>query len=279
LKNWIKCVHIFPRKQSVQLRCASEGTHRLIDREILQDLAQMDYLCEPPEEHLNDLKRVERALGYTFGDKRLLYKALIHSSYINENQRDGIRHNERIEYLGDAVLSLILSEYLFRRYPERWEGDLSLMRSWLVSESSLASVARRIGLPEYIYLGNGEAGTGGRERSALHADALEALIGSIYLDGGCGEAARVVLNLFKEKLDKVDAEKERINSKNTLQYRLHAQYHADPEYQVVRTSGPDHMKKFEVVVQFDGKVLGHGEGYSKKEAEMNAASCALETLS
>jgi len=235
----------------------------------------MDYLCDPPKESLGDLKRVERALDYSFDDKRLLYKALIHSSYINENPQDGARHNERMEYLGDAVLSLILTEYLFRRYPERWEGELSLMRSWLVSESSLASVAGELGLPEFIFLGNGEAGTGGRRRQALHADALEALIGSVYLDGGCGEATRIILRLFKEKLEKVDEEKEQINSKNTLQYRMHSLYHADPEYYVVNTSGPDHMKEFEVEVQYSDKVLGSGRGFSKKEAEMNAASNAL----
>jgi len=254
------------------------GSGCLLNSTILKNLPSIDYLREVPAEFQSHLREAEEALGYRFHDKRLLCKALMHSSYVNEHPTDGVRHNERVEFLGDAVLSLILSEYLFRHYPDRWEGELSLMRSWLVSEATLARIAQSIKLPAFILLGNGEDTTGGRERTSLHADVLEALIGSVYLDGGGTEATRIILRLFKDMLRCVDEEKESINCKNALQAKLHSIYHMEPEYRIIRTEGPDHMKQFDVEVRINGTVLGSGSGFSKKEAEMNAAAMALEYI-
>jgi ribonuclease-3 len=239
---------------------------------VYYDSAASAALPEPCPHCLERMAGLEEATGYTFRDKRLLFKALTHSSYAHENIHEGVRHNERIEYLGDAVLALVLSDYLFRRFPERWEGDLTLMRSWLVSESSLAEVAQTVNLSYYLLLGSGEDVSGGRERAALQADALESLIGSIYLDGGYQAVADVVLRMFTEKLKTVDTDKERINVKNELQAKLSTL----PEYVVVDEWGPEHMKEFEIEVRIGGTCLGSGTGSTKKEAEMRAAEAALE---
>jgi ribonuclease-3 len=231
-------------------------------------------LPEPCGHCLEHMAGLEEAIGYTFTDKRLLFKALTHSSYAHENEDARVRHNERIEFLGDAVLALVLADYLFRRFPFRWEGELTLMRSWLVSESSLVDVAQQINLSYYLFLGSGEDVSGGRERSALQADALEALIGSIYLDGGYRAAADLVVHLFADKFETVDTDKWQINVKNELQARVSSL----PEYCVVAERGPEHMKEFEIEVRVDGTVLGSGTGSTKKEAEMHAAEAALAAL-
>jgi ribonuclease-3 len=238
------------------------------------DAAASAALPEPCPHCVEHMAGLEAAIEYVFEDKRLLFKALTHSSYAHENVREGVRHNERIEYLGDAVLALVLADYLFRRFPERWEGDLTLMRSWLVSESSLAEVAQEVNLSYYLLLGSGEDISGGRERAALQADAFESLIGSIYLDGGYEAVAEVVLRLFADKLMTVDSDKERINVKNELQAKLSAL----PEYVVIDERGPEHMKEFEVEVRTSGTCLGSGAGSTKKEAEMRAAEAALAAL-
>lgn len=224
------------------------------------------------------VRTLEQLVGYEFQHLPLLFKALTHSSYAHEQPQRGVRHNERLEFLGDAVLGLVLAEHLFRVFPERWEGELSLMRSWLVSENNLAAIAQQINLGYYLLLGHGEETTGGRTRAALLADALEALIGAVYLDGGLPAARALIERLFADKLATVDSDKLKIDYKNALQRTLHPRALHDIRYVVTATSGPQHQRQFVVEVQAGSHVLGRGVGCSKKEAEMNAARDALERL-
>ena len=235
-------------------------------------------LHEPCPKCLERITDLEHMLGYEFQNKALLLKALTHSSYAHENPRANLRHNERVEFLGDAVLDLLLVEHLFKRFAERWEGDLSLMRSWLASESSLADVAQSINLGGFLFLGVGEETSGGRNRQALLADGLEAVIGAIYLDADLETTRRVVEHLFATKLESVDEEKERVNYKNALQSRMSAAGRGALDYRLISTGGPEHMKRFEVVVCSKGAQLGRGTGSTKKEAEMQAACAALLAL-
>lgn len=236
------------------------------------------YLAEPCESCLERMALLERRIGYAFRSKRLLFKALTHSSYMNENPRSGMRHNERLEFLGDAVLGVILAEHLFRFFPERREGELSLMRSWLVSESNLSELAQEMDIGYYLLLGCGEDASGGRGRAALLADAFEALVGAIYLDGGFVAAGTFVLAAFAVKLRTVDEDKAQINYKNALQQEAYDRFGDQPQYVVVAVSGPEHTKQFSVEVRLAGRVLAAGDGASKKEAEMNAARTALVHL-
>ncbi len=224
------------------------------------------------------VRLLEQMIGYEFQHVQLLFKALTHSSYAHENSRSGVRHNERMEFLGDAVLGLVLSEHLFRVFHDRWEGELSLMKSWLVSEANLAAVAYDINLGYYLFIGTGEETSGGRMRLALLADALEALIGAVYLDGGLPAARVLVERLFADKLVTADSDKAQINYKNALQRTMHPRAQHELRYVVAAASGPEHAKQFEVEVRTRTKVLGRGTGSSKKEAEMNAARDALEHL-
>jgi len=235
-------------------------------------------MAEPCPKCLERMSGLEQELHYSFDDKRLLFKALTHSSYAHEHPRATMRHNERLEFLGDSVLGTILADYLFRNFTERWEGELTLMKSWLVSESSLASIARQVNLGYYMLLGTGEDTSGGRDRAALLADALEALIGAVYLDGGMDAATEMVMRLFGDRLHTVDMDKDRINYKNELQSVFHSRRRGGLDYRVTSTHGPDHRKAFEVEVRSGGEMLGRGSGASKKEAEMSAAQDALLRL-
>jgi len=233
---------------------------------------------EPCAKCRERVRMLEYMIGYQFQHVPLLFKALTHSSYAHEHPRTGIRHNERLEFLGDAVLGLVFSEHLFRTFPDRWEGELSLMKSWLVSEANLAAIASQINLGYYIFLGTGEETSGGRARPALLADALEALIGAVYLDGGLPAARILVERLFADKLATVDNDKAQINYKNALQRTMHPRAQRELRYVVAAATGPEHHKQFTVEVRAGAHVLGRGTGSSKKEAEMNAARDALEHL-
>ena len=236
------------------------------------------YLPEPDVKACETITSLEEKIKYKFRLKKIIYKALIHSSYANEHSELKIKHNERLEFLGDSVLSLILAEEFFNRFPNKREGELSLMLSWLGSESYLTEVARTIELGEHIFLGEGEKRSGGRNRPSLLTDALEALIGAIYIDGGFASAKKVVLSLFADGLESVEKDKNQINCKNELQTLLHKRRMPEPIYKVVAADGPDHKKTFEVEVSVNGKLLGRGKGLTKKEAEMNAAIFAIEKL-
>ena len=220
-------------------------------------------------------EKFEKIIGYQFKDQALLEQALRHSSYTNENQLEKAACNERLEFLGDAVLELITSEFLYRLYPKESEGTLTKIRAGLVCEPSLAFSARRIELGHHLFLGKGEATTGGRERDSINADALEALIGAIYLDGGFTNAKEFVVRLI---LEDVENKKLFFDSKTILQELVQGNMNQPILYQLVKEEGPDHIKSFTVQVKIGDTVHGVGKGRTKKAAEQEAAFHAILAL-
>ncbi len=225
-------------------------------------------------QHLPDL---QQRIAYTFSNPDMLERALTHKSYANENKVP--YHNERMEFLGDSVLNLIVSEYLMRSCPASTEGDLSRLRAAVVSEPALASIARVIGLGGYILLGRGEEQTGGRDKDSLLANWLEALIASIYLDTGKDSAEAFVIRFFEDVMKKTCASRITLDYKTELQELCQERLRQLPEYRIVSETGPDHQKQFEVEAWVNGRLSGRGAGRSKKEAEQKAAKEALERLS
>jgi ribonuclease III len=222
-------------------------------------------------------ERLEGQLSHTFRDKGLLESALTHKSFLNENAGLERTDNERLEFLGDAVLNLAVSHLLMETFPHLQEGELSIARSKIVSEQGLYDVALRLSLGEWLFLGRGEEHTGGRRKPSVLADAVEALLAAVYLDGGFGAALDVVRALLGPRL----SEGERtgaIDFKTRLQERLQAQHKETPRYSLVATSGPDHEKTFQVAVSLSGQEIARAEGKSKKEAEQRAAEKALAVL-
>jgi ribonuclease-3 len=225
----------------------------------------------------DSLSELEVRLGYLFRDRALAETALTHTSWRNEAPAPGRTDNERLEFLGDAVLALVVSDLLMRRLPDSAEGDLTRARAALVSEGGLARAASALDLGRFLFVGRGEERTGGRARPSILADALEALMGAIYLDGGLDAVAGAVARLFQSELADVDAHA-RLDYKSRLQERAQALWQAAPVYQVVAESGPDHDKRFEVALSFAGREWARAGGRSKKEAEQSAAAVALETI-
>lgn len=211
-------------------------------------------------------------IGYTFRDPQLLMQAMTHSSYAYENKN---RNNERLEFLGDAVLGLTCSEYLFRQCPHRPEGELTRMKASVVSEGTLAQAARRIGLGEFLFLGQGEASSGGADRDSILSDAMEAMFAAVLLDGGTENARAVILRVMADALEKAMAGRLYSDYKTALQEELQKDPNAVIEYRIIDEQGPDHHKTFTARVLCDGRVLGQGTGKSKKEAEQQAAKDAL----
>jgi ribonuclease III len=220
-------------------------------------------------------------LKYRFTDDNLLEEALTHKSYVNERRDSGRTHNERLEFLGDAVLSLIISDYLARRYSELSEGALSKLKAKLVSETPLANAARRLDLGRYLRLGRGEERSNGRDKTSLLADALEAVIAAVYLDGGFEASRDFTVDVLAEELHRLDAFQEQPGGddyKTRFQEWCQKRYEILPQYLVVGETGPDHQKIFEVEVHVNHRVVGVGRGNSKKEAEQEAAQRALEQI-
>lgn len=217
-----------------------------------------------------------RALGYRFREVELLREALTHRSYVNEVAAAGVRDNERFEFLGDAVLDLAISTLLMDAHPSAQEGDLSKLRASVVNEASLAEVARRVGLGAGLRLGRGEELTGGRDRPSILADAFEAIVAAVYLDGGF-EAAKALL---VRHVPIPRAEDGLVGDPKTeLQERVQGLVHRTPAYRLVREDGPDHDKRFVVATVLGERVLAEGEGRTKKDAERAAARAALGRLS
>lgn len=217
-------------------------------------------------------------IKYQFHDRALLDEALTHKSYVNERKGQVRQHNERLEFLGDAVLSLIISEHLAIRYPQLSEGALSKLKAGLVSEASLSAAARRLNLGAHLRLGRGEELSKGREKHSLLADVLEAVISAIYLDGGLEASRAFTLDALQEELSRIGSAQARPGSddyKTRFQEWCQQRYETLPRYVLVKESGPDHQKCFEVEVEIEGKVAGSGVGHSKKEAEQMAARQAL----
>ncbi len=225
---------------------------------------------------MRPLADIQERIAHRFSNPELLERALTHKSYANENRVPA--HNERLEFLGDSVLGLVVSEYLMNACPDSTEGDLSRLRAAVVSEPALAVVAREIGLGGFLLLGRGEEQTGGRDKDSLLADCLEALIGSVYLDAGITAVESFVLRFFGDVIRKTCAAGGTQDYKTLLQELCQERIKQLPEYRVVSETGPDHQKQFEVELSLKGEVYGRGIGKSKKEAEQKAAKEAMEKL-
>ncbi len=221
------------------------------------------------------LKELEKKIGYDFRDFFLLKTAMMHSSYTNERRLEKYRCNERLEFLGDAVLELVSSEFLFRESPRVSEGELTKTRASMVCEPSLAMCARDIGLGDYLLLGKGEEATGGRKRDSITSDAMEALIGAIYLDGGFTSAKEFIHRFV---LTDLEDKKLFYDSKTILQEMVQADRNREISYRLVGEKGPDHNKSFSVEVLIGGDVYGAGQGRTKKAAEQQAAYEAILKL-
>ncbi|AFS78637.1 ribonuclease III [Gottschalkia acidurici 9a] len=225
------------------------------------------------------LKEIQEKTEYKFSDIHLLNWALTHSSYANEHKKQKIVYNERLEFLGDSILGLVVSEYIFIKYPNYPEGDLTKLRATVVCEPSLSYIARQIDLGKYLLLGKGEEATGGRERVSILADAFEALIGAIYLDGKIESAKTFVLKYLTPVIENaVNGVELFIDHKTHLQELLQKKIKCKIEYRVVLEEGPDHNKIFHTEVLVKDEVLGKGIGKSKKEAEQDAARSAINRM-
>lgn len=231
---------------------------------------------DPLERLLESLPLIEERMGYTFADKQLLMLAFVHRSYLNENRAVNV-HNERLEFLGDAILGLLVAEHLYRLFPETPEGDLSFLRSRLVEASACAQYIHHLELERYLLLGKGERLNDGKGRHSILADFFEALIGAIYLDGGLKAASSFLLDNFGEDIDAI-LQSPWHNWKATLQDLCQKQYQVTPTYTLLNASGPDHSKIFAVAVEAHGRTLGEGLGSSKKEAQQAAAKDALQNF-
>jgi ribonuclease-3 len=224
------------------------------------------------------LQKLQAAIGYTFKDPELLHEALTHPSLAHENGAEGNRHNQRLEFLGDAVLQLMLTDQIYKLYPSQPEGVLTPLRAHLANRHTLCRRARAIDLGRYLLLGKGEESSGGRDRLSNLADAYEALVGAVYLDGGVRAVRKLILAQFKDDFAELDVTSPRENPKGRLQELLQMRSPANPVYRVVHESGPDHKKDFEIVVEWQGKEIGRGQGSSKKQAEAAAAASALAAI-
>ncbi len=218
---------------------------------------------------------LEQRIGYQFKDRQLIETALTHSSYANEHSRKGCEYNERMEFLGDAVLEVISSDFLYHNYPDMPEGDLSRLRASIVCEPTLWQCAREFSLQDFIRLGTGEEKTGGRQRPSVVSDAMEALIGAIYLDGGFSAAQAFVMRFV---LTDIEEKKLYHDSKTTLQEILQEQGRGLPVYEITDVSGPDHARQYTAQVMCGDKVLGTGTAGSKKHAQQEAAYRALVSM-
>ncbi len=227
---------------------------------------------------LESLTLLSSKLGVEFKELEGLHQALTHTSYANEGKHAALSHNERLEFLGDAVLDLIVSQYLFVNFPNLPEGELTKARAAIVCEPSLARVATQLGIGEFLLLGKGEISTGGRERTSILADAFEAIIGAIYLDAGFECASQFIVKFFAEQLQSVKRGDYVKDFKTLLQEAVQKNTESKVIYEVVSESGPDHNKTFEITVKINGAILGSGVGKSKKEAEQNAAQQALSQM-
>lgn len=222
------------------------------------------------------LKILEEKLNHDFKNKLFLKNSLTHSSYANENKLGIINSNERLEFLGDAILNLIVSQYLYKKYPHYPEGELTKIRAKVVCESSLAYIARKIGVGDYLLLGKGEEATGGRERESILADTVEAMIGAVYMDSDFQTANKHLLEQFEDDIVKaVDKGELFFDYKTELQEKYQKHSNSKIEYSIYKEEGPEHNKVFFMNVILNGKILGSGKGKNKKEAEQMAAKVAL----
>jgi len=223
------------------------------------------------------LDSLQKRVRVKFNNKSLLNRAMTHRSYVNESGTP-IKDNERLEYLGDSVLALVVNEYLFKRFEEYPEGALAKIKSAAVSESTLAKISNDINLGSYILMGRGEEQSGGRVRDSILANTLEALFGALYLDSGLKECKRVILALLRDDIERIDRLSYLRDPKTTLQEYVQKKYKDRPVYEVIEEKGPDHQKEFTVRLVINGSGVATGTGNSKRKAEMDAARKVLEQM-
>ena len=226
-----------------------------------------------------DLATFQQVLGVTFRDLSLLKQALVHRSYLNENPEFPLTSNERLEFLGDSLLTFVIAEKLYQEFPDLSEGEMTKLRSALVRQSTLARLAGSLGLGDYLYLGHGEEATGGRTKPSTLARAFEAVVGAVVMDQGFDGAKQFVLSLFQGEIHSAIEEKLAGDYKSRLQELVQARHQVPPLYRTIKEEGPDHAKKFTVEVIVADSVIGVGRGRSKRMAEMEAARVALEGFS
>ncbi len=225
-----------------------------------------------------ELTSLESNLGYQFKNIDFLREALQHSSYVNEQRDPALQDNERLEFLGDAVLDLVITHILMEHFPKTREGDLSRMRAIIVNESQLSSVAHRLNLGQHLLLGRGEALSNGQRKKSILADALEAVIAAVYMDGGLQAAFQVIEGQFSQIISQVEAKLAAEDFKSRLQELVQVRFKTIPDYEIIAESGPDHDKTFEVRLTIGTFLETHGTGKSKKAAEQAAAGVALQKL-
>ena len=223
-----------------------------------------------------DFTAFETRIGYQFKNKGLLEQAFTHRSYLNENRQSGRQHNERLEFLGDAVLELVVTEFLYAKYPEKAEGELTAVRAALVNTQSISAAATHLGMNEYLLLSRGESKDTGRARQIILANAFEALIGAIYLDNGYEPAAAFIAAQLFGKADEIVAKRLWQDAKSRFQEVAQEKTGITPSYNLVQQSGPDHDKRFVVGVFLSSEKIAQGEGRSKQEAEQAAAEKGLQ---
>jgi len=221
---------------------------------------------------MTDYSQLEKRLNYTFKDKQLIIEALTHKSYKKPY------NNERLEFLGDAVLDLIVGEYLFNKFPDSNEGVLSKIRASLVNESGFALLAKSINLGEYIFLSLAEENNNGRHKPSLLSNAFEAIIGAVYLEAGLKKAKEISISLLEASHPKIDLDSLSRDYKTALQELTQASHGVTPQYELLGSSGPDHKKEFEIAVTLNNEIIAKAKGKSKKEAQQKAAQIALEVL-
>lgn len=230
------------------------------------------------KKEMMDYKIIESNLGLTFRDKELLGTALTHRSYLNENRGQNLSNNERLEFLGDAVLELIISQYIFNKYSERAEGELTSIRSSIVRTESLAQESRKLELGKHLRMSKGEKDSGGKDKDYLLANTYEAVLGAIYLDQGFEQCKEFVKRTLFTKIDEIVEKQLYIDPKTEAQELIQAQRKTTPKYKVLKEEGPDHDKIFTVAIEINGKRETVGKGSSKQKAEEDAASKIIKIL-
>lgn len=230
------------------------------------------------QKKMNNYDTLEAKLGVKFKDRALLEKAFTHRSYLNEHRENGLENNERLEFLGDAVLELIISSDLYRNYPEKPEGELTNIRAAVVRTESLAEESRKLGFGEYLKMSKGEEDSGGKDKDYLLANTFEAVLGAIYLDQGFDVCVSYLSRTLLHKVSNIIENNLFIDPKTQAQELIQAQFKVTPLYEVVKEDGPDHDKTFTVALIVNQKELGRGTGSSKQKAEEEAAKIAIETI-
>ncbi len=229
-----------------------------------------------PPKRLKLLRQLEDRLGVRFRNLSLLNQALIHRSYLNGKRANRIESNERMEFLGDSVLGLVVNDHLYKSRPTENEGNLTKIKSLIVSRQILAQKAEEMGLGKYLLLSSGEIESGGRNRTSIIADALEGVIGAIYLDRGFEDCQKLIGRIILDEVLEITQNEENINYKSLLQEKVQSERKVHPVYRIRREAGPDHDKTFHVEVAVSGRIWGRGDGNTKKEAEQAAARSALD---